>query len=155
MSHDQYFSLLRDFDAQYPTGRARASLAETQEIVVAGRTARVWYQPDADNPDEGTLLCNIDVLRLSTPPNADFCRTLLEANNLWAGTRGTTLGLRGDDVVMLSAARRVASLTPHTLAALLHALGRDAQAWQAHLTAMLRAEFTTRPQQHEALALRG
>jgi hypothetical protein len=104
MSHGQYFSLLRDFDARYPSS-ARAGLAKTQEIVVAGRTARVWHQADADLPDEGMLLCNIDVLHLSAPPDLELCRALLQANNLWAGTRGTTIGLRGNDVVMLSAAR--------------------------------------------------
>jgi len=154
MSHDQYFSLLRDFDAHYPP-RARAGLAESQEIVVAGRAARVWHQADADIPDEGMLLCNIDVLRLPTPPDDDLCRTLLQANNLWAGTRGTTLGLRGEDMVMLSATRRVASLTPRLLAALLHVLGRDAQAWQAHITTMLRAQVSAPPPQHHALSLRG
>ena len=43
-------------------------------------------------------------------------------------------GLRGHDTVMLSAARRIGSLTAATLDALLASLCVDAQTWAAQLT---------------------
>jgi len=133
MSQDRYLALLRAHARRHPD---HADVVQAQAVVLDGRRISLWFEPagpDAD-PDDGQLLCRTDVARFPGGPSNAVCRLLLQANNLWAGTHGATLGLRGQDTVMLSAARRIGSLTPATLDALLASLQVDALTWAAQLT---------------------
>ncbi|MGE8657680.1 MAG: type III secretion system chaperone [Achromobacter sp.] len=133
MSQDRYLALLNAYARHRP---AHAEVARTQQVVIDGRAVGLWCVPaaaDAD-PGDGLLVCRTDVARFAQGLPGAVCRLLLQANNLWAGTHGATLGLRGHDTVMLSAARRIGSLTPASLDALLAGLLVDAQTWTAQLT---------------------
>lgn len=133
MSQDRYLALLDAYARRRP---AHADVARTQVVVIGGRAISLWFRPARPNrhPDDGRLLCRADVARFPGGVPAAVCRLLLRADNLWAGTHGATLGLRGDDIVMLSAARRIGSLTAATLDAMLTSFYVDAQTWAVHLT---------------------
>ncbi|EGP46431.1 type III secretion system chaperone [Achromobacter insuavis] len=133
MSQDRYLALLDAYARRRP---AHADVARTQAVVIGGRAISLWFEPAGpDRPaDDGRLLCRADVARFPAGVPLSVCRLLLRADNLWAGTHGATLGLRGHDTVMLSAARRIGSLTAATLDALLASLCVDAQTWAAQLT---------------------
>lgn len=130
MSQDRYLALLNAYARRRP---AHADVARTQQIVIDGHAISLWCAP-ADSADDALLVCRADVARFPAGLPNSVCRLLLQANNLWAGTHGATLGLRGHDTVMLSAARRVGSLTAATLDALLVELHVDARTWAAQLT---------------------
>ena len=105
MSQDRYLALLRAHARRRPD---HADAAQAQAVVIDGRRISLWFEPGPEAaPDDGQLLCRIDVARFPDGPSNAVCRLLLQANNLWAGTHGATLGLRGQDTVMLSAARRI------------------------------------------------
>lgn len=135
MSSDAYLALLRDFETRFIQNGP--SVAQTQEAKVGGFTVRFWFSTPEGEGEGGNVLCRVDVLRLAEAPSSDLCRLLLEANNLWAGTHGGTIGLRGENVVMLSASRPVASLSTERLAAMVNAMCRDARAWRAHVIELL------------------
>lgn len=142
MSQDHYLALLNAYARRRPADQAAARLAQTQEVVINGRAISLWFEPAGPGAaaEDGRLLCRTDVARFPAGPSNAVCRLLLQANNLWAGTHGATLGLRGRDTVMLSAARRIGSLTAATLDALLASLYVDAQTWAAQLTQPARAD---------------
>lgn len=133
MRQDRYLALLNAYARRRP---AHADVARTQEVVIDGRAISLWCAPAEAGADaeDALLVCRTDVARFPAGLPAAVCRLLLQANNLWAGTHGATLGLRGHDTVMLSAARRVGSLSAATLDTLLVELHIDACTWAAQLT---------------------
>lgn len=107
-----------------------------QSLVIAGRRMDFSLARDSHDAAEDRLIVRCDVLRLPVAASEAVCRLLLRADNLWAGTRGATLGLRGDDVVMLSESARIASLDGAGLAALVAGLRRQVETWAGRLARM-------------------
>ena len=126
----EHFEYLLKSLAQQASGVADVSrLFDTGEIRIGQRTIDISYKADEDNEAKGTLLCRAEVVRFLALQAEGTYRLLLQANYLWSGTHGATLGLHGRDVVIISAARRVGPLDVAKLIVMLTSLARDAQLW--------------------------
>ncbi len=132
MSQQSYLALL-DALARRSRGLDPRAFQEAQNLVVAGRRIDFSFEPNPLDETESRIVLRCEVAHLSEPASETLCRLLLRANNLWAGTRGATLGLRGDRVVIASEAARLASLDPERLASILAGLIEQANAWAAEL----------------------
>lgn len=132
MSQKPYLALL-DALARRSRGLDPEAFQEAQSLVVGGR--RIDFSCEANPLDEteSRIVLRCEVAHLPEPASESLCRLLLRANNLWAGTRGATLGLRGDRIVIVSEAARLASLNPERLARILTGLHDQANAWAAEL----------------------
>lgn len=148
MSKEYYSELLTAYQQHMRPGAHGAVLAETEELVINGRTVSLSFMPHELIPEEGVVICRTDVARFTRWPADDLCRLLLQANNLWAGSKGSTLGLRGSDTLMMSAARRMGSLSVATFGAMLDTLCMDADDWAARLTAQPKNEPSPPDFQH-------
>lgn len=133
MSQKPYFALL-DVLARRLRGIDPTAFGQAQSLVVAGRRVDFSLEPDPHDELENRLVLRCEVTHLPEPASEFICRLLLRANNLWAGTRGATLGLRGDRVVIASETARLGSLDPDRLARLLASLLDQTEAWAAELT---------------------
>ncbi|MBH1965481.1 MAG: CesT family type III secretion system chaperone [Comamonadaceae bacterium] len=135
MSKSQYTDLLCAYEQKARPGVVSADLARTEELIVHGRSVSLSFSPEENYPEDGKVICSTDIAKFNQEPAADLCRLLLQANNLWAGTAGSTVGLRGNDMLLMSASRRIGSLDADNLDAFLSALCADADSWAARLTA--------------------
>lgn len=109
-----------------------AEVPRMREIIVEGCAAGLTRLRTAGG-DDWVIAC-VDVGAVPAAHAAAFHRLLLQANHLWAGTRGNTLGLYGDgDRVVLSRSLRAAEASPPTLEKILRALVGDARRWRAWL----------------------
>ena len=133
MPHKPYFALL-DALARRLRGIDPAAFSQAQSLVIGGRRIDFSLEPDPHDEAESRLVLRSEVVNLSEPASEALCHQLLRANNLWAGTCGATLGLRGDNVVIASETARLGSLNPERLARLLSSLRDQAQAWAVELT---------------------
>ncbi|MET4580086.1 type III secretion system chaperone [Ottowia thiooxydans] len=152
MSNRQYFDLLTDYEQQARPGVVSMDLASTEELIVNGRAVSLSFVPHETSPEDGMVICRTDLAKFSQDPGADICRLLLQANNLWAGTAGSTLGMRGNDMLIMSASRRIGSLNPDTLDVFLGVLCADADNWSARLSAKPKVEAP--PQDYMLLHMR-
>lgn len=137
MPHEPYLILL-DALAQHLHGVDSAAFVQVQCLVIDGKRLDFFLERDSYDAAEDRLIVRCDVMRLPGAASEEVCRRLLQADNLWAGTRGATLGLRGDDVVILSESARIASLDGAGLVALVQGLPRQAETWAAELDRELR-----------------
>ncbi|MDQ8031326.1 MAG: type III secretion system chaperone [Bordetella sp.] len=110
-----------------------AGLRQAQTLSIGGRRIDFSVARDADDAAEDRIVVRCGVTRLPAPAREDVCRLLLQANNLWAGTAGASLGLLGERDVIASEAVRLASVDADRLAALVTGLCAQAQAWEAEL----------------------
>lgn len=103
-------------------------LLSTQEIVVDGQPIGLGLEGD-DRGGDLVFLAN-----LGTPAPEQLqrvMRTLLEANHLWVGTGGCTLGLQPDTgAITLCGRIRLDELGGKTLAALLDGFADTAGFWR-------------------------
>lgn len=103
-------------------------LLSTQELVVDGQPIGLQLEGDERNGDL------IFFAGLGTPAPEQLqlvIRTLLEANHLWVGTGGCTLGLQpGTGAVTLCGRIRLDELGGKTLAALLDGFSDTAEFWR-------------------------
>lgn len=156
MSKASYLALLTAYESNLGAGASGLGLVQTEELVVDGRVVTLSFTPDDYSPENGVVICRADVARITKWPADELCRLLLQANNLWAGTAGSTLGLRGDDILMMSLARRIGSLDVATFQAMLNTLCSDADNWAARLTGKSQNTPTqpTAPDMQQMLLLR-
>lgn len=104
------------------------ALLVSEEVVIDGLP--VGLQLDGDNDEAEVLLCS-----LLAAPNPErwneTARLLLQANHLWSGTCGATLGmLPDDDMISLSMRRPLRDLTADSLAVLVAKTADIGMAWQ-------------------------
>lgn len=137
MLDDPYFALLEAL-AQGLRGVDPARFVRDQSVEVRGRRVDLFLERDHHDRAEDRIVLRCDVSQLAAEAPEALCRPLLRANNLMAGTGGATLGLRGDNVVVLSASARVRSLDAARLAMLMTGLLRQAERWSAEIA---RPEF--------------
>ncbi|WP_343821514.1 type III secretion system chaperone [Castellaniella daejeonensis] len=125
---------------EHPTGAlAHFLAAETaevpslQEFVLEGCATGLTRLRTAEGED--WIIACVDAGTVPATHTAAIHRLLLQANNLWAGTRGNTLGLYGDndDTVVLSRSLRAAEATPPALEKILRHLIDDARQWRTWL----------------------
>ena len=134
MSRSGYLALLNAYEQHVGVDRSAPGLAQTEELIIDGRVVSLSLTPDDLFPENGMVICRVDVARITKWPADELFRLLMQANNLWAGTTGSTLGLRGDDILMMSLARRVGSLDVTTFQSMVNTLINDADNWAARLT---------------------
>ncbi len=142
MGKEAYLKLLDAFAQQHPSpGASVAGTRGAEEFVVHGRTVSLSFKADERFPEDGMVICRTDVARFKGdgPPH-DLVRLLLQANNLWAGTAGSTFGLRGKDTLMMTCARRIGSLNVAALDGLLNLLCADAGNWAGKFAAAPKSE---------------
>jgi hypothetical protein len=120
-------------------------LLTTQELVVDGQPIGLQLEGDERNGDL------IFFASLATPAPDQLqrvIRTLLEANHLWIGTGGCTLGLQpGTGAVTLCGRIRLDELGGKTLAALLDGFAETAGFW--------RNLIESPPELHQPVSMRG
>ncbi|MCD2514219.1 type III secretion system chaperone [Comamonas endophytica] len=133
MPEDPYLILLDALARRLP-GVEPARLVQAQCLQMNNRRIDFFVQRDASDRGEDRIVLRCDVVQLPAPASEEVCRQLLHANNLWAGTHGATLALRGDDTVMLGISARIASLDGAGLAHMLNSLYREAGRWVEKLT---------------------
>ncbi|MET1115323.1 MAG: type III secretion system chaperone [Comamonas sp.] len=132
MLDDPYLALL-DALARGLRGVEPALLVQAQCLQLDGRRVDFSLERDAHDGADDRIVLRCDVLRLPAPASEEVCRRLLRANNLWVGTHGATLALRGDDVVMLGVSARIASIDGAGFSRLLNGLHREAGRWAQRL----------------------
>lgn len=140
MSRDHDLESLAGFERRLRSGEWSPDSPPTQEIVCGGRAVSVRFMPDKADLEEGKVICRTDIARVKQWPADALCRLLMQANNLWAGTSGSTLGLRDDDILMLSISRRLGSISVTTLDNMIRVLCSDAENWSGRLAAAPRKE---------------
>jgi len=148
MSRDLYSELLTAYEQHVSPGASTLDLARTEELIINGRAVSFSFIPNESSPEDSMVIARTDVARFTQSPSQDLCRLLLQANNLWAGTAGSTLGLRGNDTLTMSAARRIGSLDAATLDAMLNTLCDDAEGWAGRLTAKPKRDLSPPEFQH-------
>jgi hypothetical protein len=123
---DTYNQLLTQF-AQH-VGLDAEELLKTQEIVIESLAIGLAFEGDEAFGDL------VYFTQLGAPAEsrvAEVYKTLLQANNLWAGTGGSTLGLQPDtDNVILAGRMDVAGVTPQGLSLVLDAFTDTALFWK-------------------------
>ena len=135
MNQDPYSALLMAYEQRLRPGAEAFELPRTQELKLDNHIVSLEFAPHPDGAEEGMVICRTDVFRFQEQALDFVYRLLLQANNMCAGTRGSTLGLRGTDMVMASMGRRIGSLDADALDALLRALCADAEIWRRRLSA--------------------
>lgn len=130
MSLERYQQLLKDYVWSMRDQADISDLAETGALQLGRRTIGLWLEPDEQAPDESQVICRCDVVQIDPTNRRSIYRALLEANCLWQGTEGATLALRDNEIVIISIAQRLGSLTAERLHELLESLARDANRWE-------------------------
>ncbi len=128
MSQTPYFALLTAL-ARRLGGIDPTAFNASQSLIVAGRRIDFTLEPDPYDDNENRLVLRCEVAKLPSPASEDVCRLMLRANNLWAGTLGATLGLRGDRCVLMSETARLNSLDADSLVNLISNLRDQAELW--------------------------
>lgn len=105
----------------------------SEELVINGQNIGFVFEPlDPGEPEAGDMLL---FAVLGAPPahrQPDVHRLLLEANNLWVGTSGATLGLQQDTGNVVMATRLpMEGMTPEQLAGILETFLDTALFWKA------------------------
>lgn len=140
MSSDQELELLAGFEQRLRSGEWSTDAPPTQELVLGGRVVSVSFAPDKTFVEEGKVICRTDIGRVNHWPADSLYRLLMQANNLWAGTSGSSIGLRDDDILMMSISRRLGSISVTTLDTMIRALCSDAEKWSNRLATAPRKE---------------
>lgn len=103
-----------------------------REFIVAGCATGLTRLRTAEGED--WIMACVDVGPAPAAQAEEVHRLLMQANNLWAGTRGNTLGLYGDDdAIVLSRSLRTDEVSPQVLENTLRALVEDARRWRIWL----------------------
>lgn len=122
---ETYNNLLRDFANH--VGLDPQAFAKTQEVVVDGLAVGLSYD---GNEQVGDIVYFTDLGAPADHRRASVYQTLLEANNLWVGTGGATLGLQPSGRVVLCGRMDVAGVSGESLAMVLDLFIDTAQYWQ-------------------------
>lgn len=123
---ETYEALLKSF-AEH-VGLDVENLLATQELVIEGLAVGLLYEGDESI---GDLIYFADLGSPSERRAPEVYKTLLQANNLWVGTGGATLGVQQDSGHVILAGRiDVQGLTAQSLSVLLDAFTDTALFWQ-------------------------
>lgn len=129
MPSTAFDALLADF-AEH-VGLSAQELAYSSEIVIDTTTVTLFHEAADGRPDDGgdvVMFCTLNM-----PPVADrseLYKSALEANMLWVGTGGATLGLQpGTGAFTLCAKSPVAMLDADELARALDHFVDAAECW--------------------------
>lgn len=144
----RYEHLLRNYAALLGLEPVQQLLA-TQELVVSGITISLMLDGDKDIGD--VVFCTN--LGIPTPeiPLERLYTLLLQANGLWAGTNGYTLGLQhGTSAILLAGRAPLPLCHAKGFAELLSSFVDTALPWQAFIKGQ--AVSTTSAQQASAVA---
>ena len=112
-------------------GLEASSLISSQEIVIDELPISLKLEGEAEQA-ELRLCCQLGI-----PTKARWAlaiRTMLQANHLWTGTGGATLGMLENDMVSLSVRRLLSKLNADRLAVLLAKTADIGLAWQDFIT---------------------
>lgn len=126
---ERFKHLLDEFAQQTGNATDVSRLFDAGEVRIGQRTISIGCQVDDSSVGESMVVCRCDVVRFLSLQAEGTYRLLLEANYLWSGTHGATLGLRGRDMVIISIARRIGSLDATKLGSMVASLARDAELW--------------------------
>ncbi len=123
---DVYQALLRDFaEAE---GLDPDALCQTEEIEIAGLPLALAFE-GGDNFGDVIYVCGLGPVPAERADTIH--RRLLEANHLWSGTGGATLGLQpGTGAVVLCGRSDLESLTAEDLATVLEGFVDIALQWR-------------------------
>lgn len=100
----------------------------TQELLIDDVTVGLMYEGDEDM---GDLLYFTQLGAPAEHRRADVHRVMLEANNLWVGTGGATLGIQPETGnVVLAGRQPVEGVTAEGLALLMDAFADTAAYWR-------------------------
>ena len=105
----------------------------SEELVINGQSIGFVFEPlDPNDPQAGDVVL---FAVLGAPPahrQPDVHRLLLEANNLWSGTSGATLGVQQDTGNVVMATRLpVEGMTPEQFAGVIETFLDTALFWKA------------------------
>lgn len=105
----------------------------SEELVINGQSIAFVFEPlDPNEPEAGDLLLFAVLGAPAADRQANVHRLLLEANNLWSGTSGATLGLQQDTGNVVMATRLpLEGLLPEQLAGILETFLDTALFWKA------------------------
>ena len=135
MSHPAFDQLLEAF-ACY-AGLSAEALHESAEIAIDTTTVSLYAE--SISPRGGEAVDLIMFCTLNVPPQADEAnvhRTALEANMLWAGTGGATLGLQpGTGALTLCSRFDIATLNAEELSDRLGRFVDTAECWANYIRA--------------------
>ena len=112
-------------------GLEASSLISSQEIVIDELPISLKLEGEGEQA-ELRLCCQLGI-----PSKARWAlaiRTMLQANHLWTGTGGATLGMLENDMVSLSVRRLLSRLNADRLAVLLAKTADIGLAWQDFIT---------------------
>ena len=112
-------------------GLDAARLVATSDVVIDGVT--ISLMPDGD-PDVGDVIFYAELAPRPESVHPVTLRAVLEANMLWAGTGGCTLGLH-PEAECITVCLRIAlrDLDASTLAAMLEHFAEIVKTWDGHL----------------------
>lgn len=103
-------------------------LARTQELVIDDLSVGLAYE-GLEGFGDVLYFVNLGATQPGCSP--EVYRTLLQANNMWAGTGGATLGLQSDTGNVILAGRvDLSTITPEGLAAMLDGFSDTGQFWK-------------------------
>jgi hypothetical protein len=129
MTLKTYTDLITAFATE--VGLDPAALSKTQEIVINDLAIGLNYE---GSDDFGDIVYFVDLGAPAEHRKGQVYQTLLEANALWVGTGGATLGLQQDTGHVILAGRcDVEGVTPQGLAMLLDAFSDTAQFWRDYV----------------------
>lgn len=140
MFRDHNSELLAEYERRLRLGDWSPDSPPRQEVDRGGRLVSLSVAPDRAHSQEGKVICRTDIARVKQWPADALCRLLMQANNLWAGTSGSTLGLRDDDVLMISISRRLGSISVTALESMIRVLCADAETWSNRLASSPKKE---------------
>lgn len=123
-----YLSLLKSLADHLP-GVDADDLLTVQCLRLGPSRIDFSFEPALLGESDARIVLRCNVAQLAEPASEQLCRSLLRANNLWAGTEGATLGLRGDRTIILSEAAYVLSTSPAQLSTRVKRLAYQASVW--------------------------
>ena len=134
-----YVSLLKDYAVQ--AGLPVEEFLANQELVIADLV--IGLAPEGD-PDRGDLVLFSTLGRPSSDVDlAKLMQLMLEANGLWVGTGGCTLGLQAGTGAVLQCARLSLNATDAaSLSASLQAFVDVALVWREVVQGKVKPELT-------------
>lgn len=129
MSQKTYTDLIEAFAAEI--GLDAQPLLKTQEVVIDGLAIGLAYE---GNDDFADFVYFVDLGAAPEHRQHEVHERLLQANCLWAGTGGATLGLQPDTGHVILASRlELEGMTAESLAALLDVFVDTAAFWKSYL----------------------
>lgn len=122
----------------------------SEELVINGQNIGFVFEPlDPNEPQAGDVLLLAVLGAPAAHRQPDVHRLLLEANNLWSGTSGATLGLQQDTGNVVMATRLpLEGLLPEQFAGILETFLDTALFWKATVAGEPAVTTSAAPHRH-------